>query len=466
MESDSELSAELQTIQRRWDTITAAPTPPRSTMDVIEHGLGDRQRSEVYVNRLLCYLLDPSEPHQMGADFLAAFLEELPAATGFDEDMYDLSDVRVNQQVTVRDEIPAEKDDSDETPGYADLVLDVPNEWILLIELKFSAKETGTRFYCQASQIGGRPVEEYESGQYYLYLHQRNRQEASGNCFANWTWKDFRDDVLDPFLAENVPQYPQRTIAQLYDLRYDLEGITDMTDRHDADEEKIALYLDHRDAIEDVSQTFDAAWEDYSQRWGEELASVLETEGIDTGSSTDDGFPVVNVLREEDETERWIFRDTGGDWQHLFKHGWHVHEETLETLEKRADDTNDLRIGFYHRMGENSNKNSAVGERTLLFNFRSMGSNPSEFSTIYDDLFAEQRSKIEGVLPDRRVQLTGNKLTKIEGTYDIRASEQGDFFEAYTMALSDAFTDLVVDNPELIEILDQVFEEAVELYTT
>lgn len=112
-------------------------------MDVIEYGLGKQQRAEVYINRLLCYLLDPDQPHRMGSDFLETFLDSLPAACGFDEDTYDLTDVRVNEQVPVWDSLSAKRD-AETSPGYLDLLLDVPHEWFLLIELEFSAEERGT----------------------------------------------------------------------------------------------------------------------------------------------------------------------------------------------------------------------------------------------------------------------------------------------------------------------------------
>ena len=130
----SSLSRSLKRLERAWDSITETPATPQSTMAVIEYGLGNQQRAEVYVNRLLCYLLDPDQPHGMGTEFLEHFLQGLPEELAFDEDTYDLSDVRVNEQVT------AEEGD---TRKYPDLVLDVPEEWLLLVELKFAARETG-----------------------------------------------------------------------------------------------------------------------------------------------------------------------------------------------------------------------------------------------------------------------------------------------------------------------------------
>jgi hypothetical protein len=59
---------------------------------------------------------------------------------------------------------------------------------------------------------------------------------------------------------------------------------------------------------------------------------------------------------------------------------------------------------------------------------------------------------------------TGNKLTKIKATYDIPLSSSDGFFNAYTSALNEAFTDFIVDNPELVQVLGETFEQAVEEY--
>lgn len=47
----------LQQLHRRWERITEVPVVPRSTMDVIEFGLGEHRRAEVFLNWVLCYLL-------------------------------------------------------------------------------------------------------------------------------------------------------------------------------------------------------------------------------------------------------------------------------------------------------------------------------------------------------------------------------------------------------------------------
>jgi hypothetical protein len=426
-------------------------------MNVIEYGLGDQRRAEVYINRLLCYLLDPERPHGMESDFLRAFLDALPAECGFDEDTYDLSQVRVNEQVPIHPD-----EEEDRSPGYADLVLDVPNEWLLLIELKFAAEETGTEFYCRAPRIDDQQVADYESGRYYLYLHRGDKPTASGDCFGNWTWEAFVEELLVPFVSQHSACYPQRTVTQLHDLRYDIREISAMIDRRDVDDEKIALYLDHVDAIEDVSAAFDDAWESYSERWGERLAESLDTANDRVTWTPSDGFPDVEIERVDGENERWIFRSNGGDWQHFVKDGWYRHEEDLRVLDSRADDKRDLRIGFYHRM--EANRDTVVRDHELIFNFRCMGSNPTEFSDIYKLKFDARQDEIRELIADTNGQLTGQKLTLITSRYEIDETAHNGFFEAYTEALGAAFVDFVVDNPDLVNVLGDVFEDSIEEY--
>jgi hypothetical protein len=461
MTAHTSVAEQLQRLSRRWDDLTDVPEPPRSTMDVVEYGLGQQRRAEVYLNRLLCYLLDPEQPHGMGDDLLDAFLDGLPDACGFDEDTADLSEVRVAQQVPVWDEPEGERGE-DATPGYLDLLLDVPNEWFLLVELKFSAEERGTEFYCDATQLGDRRVGEYESGQYHLFLHQADRPEASGDCFANWTWSAFVRDTLEGFLAENAPRYPQRTATQLHDLRDDVRTITDMSEHSDTDREKAALYLEHAEAIADVTEAFETEWAAYGERWGSDLQTALAHERVRSPPTTDDGFPVVSIDRDTGDAERWILRDNGGDWQHVFKHGWWQREARDEPLEARAGDRDDLRIGFYHRMA--ANRAAAVSDHTLRFDFRCMGSNPTAFSDIYERCFEDRRGQFEQALSPTRATTTGNKLTLVEGTYPIDVDGHETFFEAYTAALRDAFVELVVENAALIHCLDDAFTDALSEY--
>ena len=304
---------------------------------------------------------------------------------------------------------------------------------------------------------------DYESGQYYLYLHRHDKPEASSDEFENWTWQAFISTVLDPLITSAAPRYPQRTATQLHDLRDDLRTITNMTPEHTADQEKIDLYLDHVDAITEVSDAFDDAWTSYSEHWGSHLVDNLEQDpATDVRRQQDSEYPEVVVPRPETDDDHWHFLDTGGDWQHLHKYGWYRHAATGETLTSRASDSNDLRIGFYHRMEKH--RDAAVRDHKLQFNFRNMGSNPGAFKDIYSETFDAATDSIEPLLTETNGSLTGNKLTKITATYDIPVGSADGFFDAYTTALAKAFDQFVIDNPELVALLSDTFEDALAEY--
>jgi hypothetical protein len=429
-------------------------------MDVIEYSLGTQQKAEVYINRLFTYLLDPEQPHGMDAEFLRAFLTGLPEQCAFEEDIHDLSDVIVDEQIRLTEQDNGETVSS----GFVDITVQVPNEWFLLVELKFSAEDTQTVFYRQdVTHIDGASKTEYESGEYYLYLHQADEPDANDSEFSNWTWTAFVETVLTGFIVDNVPRYPQRTVVQLYEFADDIRSIAGMSDPTDSVDEKVELYLNHYEAITDVTDTFETQWETFSHNWPTRLADRLASAGHGAGHSVDD----YNVRFEcSDETVGdWWFRATSSDWGMIFKHGWWRHTADLtDVLHGRPDDRNDARIGFHHRL--ENDREQALRDNTLTLYFRNMGANDQSFIDAIADQFDTRTNALETALPDEAT-LTGNKRNMIAATYDIAPNEHDDFFAAYVAALQEGFRDLVVENPDLITILDDVYTHAVaDVYGT
>jgi len=423
-------------------------------MDVIEYSLGTQQKAEVYVNRLFAYFLDPEQPHRMDAEFLRAFLNSLPDTCGFEEDTHDLSDVVVDDQVRLTEQI----DGKTESSGFVDLAIQVPNEWFLLIELKFSAEDTQTEFYREdVTHIEDTPKTDYESGVYYLYLHQADRPEANDPEFSNWTWKAFLDTVLTDFIVDNTPRYPQRTVVQLYEFTDDIRSITGMSDPTDNVDEKIALYLDHYEAIANVTATFEDQWETFSHNWPTRLANRLTSAGHGSIQSEDDYH--VRFERPNDIVGDWWFRSTSSDWGMIFKHGWWRHTDDLtDVRHDRPDDHNDARIGFHHRLDNDREK--AIRDRTLTLYFRNIGANDQSFIDAVCERFETQSDAIDAALPETASR-TGNKRNLISAEYDIVPEEHDDFFTAYVTALERGVRDLIVENPELITLLDDIYTDAV-----
>ena len=447
MPTEKDLQEELRVLERRWRHITDIPESPRTLLGIIEYSLGEQRKAEVYANRLLRYFLDPDEPHGMEADFLRAFLQGLPTEVGFEEDVYDLSDVQVADQVRIYDEESGRQ--TAESPGFVDLIIEVPNEWFLLIELKFGAGENSvgsdgpsqTESYFRASHLGDRRKTAYESGRYYLYVRPRDEPEAEEERFSNWSWTSLTENVVSDVLASNAPRYPRRTVTQLREFVDDVQEITGMTEKRASESEKIELYLDHYDAISDVVQTFDDRWKAFTAEWGDRLRDALEADGIDASD--------------------WTFRVRQSDWAHLFKDGWWRETDQLETIRDRADDRNDVRISFIHRLEQN--RDVAVGDRTLIFTFRNCGSNDREFRNRFNRQFDDRSEEIDRALPET-AELADERRTLIRATYDIRTDRHDDFFDAYVDALRRAFADHAVENPELLQLLDRTYDEALELY--
>lgn len=67
-----ELSDSLSEFQRRFAQLPEIEEPPQTTFQVI-----NRSSREVYWNRMLSYLLDPTEPHGFDTELLERFLRVL-----------------------------------------------------------------------------------------------------------------------------------------------------------------------------------------------------------------------------------------------------------------------------------------------------------------------------------------------------------------------------------------------------
>jgi hypothetical protein len=264
--------------------------------------------------------------------------------------------------------------------------------------------------------------------------------------------------VLGPFLLENAARYPQRTVTQLREFNDDIQSIAGMTEQQENTQEKIALYLEHYNAIRDVSDTFDSRWEDFTDEWGTRLGEALERDGLGSYSDFDEDLTAVEL--NADGRRNWKFRTSSSDWGMIFKDGWWRHTDDLEgEIYARPDDRNDVRIGFHHRLERN--RDLAVGERTLKVYFRNMGANDQVFIDAFVDVFSERQSEVAELLP-AAAEITGNKRNMMVATYDIDATSPEAFFDAYVAALKAAFVDLVVDNEELIALIDDIYVKALE----
>lgn len=94
-----------------------------------------------------------------------------------------------------------------------------------------------------------------------------------------------------------------------------------MTDQQENTQEKVALYLEHYEAIKVVSDTFDSCWSEFTDEWGRQLGEALERGELDTYSNFQEDM--INVeLESQTGSRSWKFRSSSSDWGMIFKDGW------------------------------------------------------------------------------------------------------------------------------------------------
>jgi len=282
--------------------------------------------------------------------------------------------------------------------------------------------------------------------------------------------------VLKDFITENSPRFPNRTTVQLREFMDDIQEVSGMKEPYEKKSEKIELYLKHYEAIKDVTEAFNQRWDNFTNKWAEDLSKSLveKHDEISIGLPsrmvnwlTDNGidpdeYSAVELSHDEKSPDIWILRVRHKDWAHIFKEGWWRKADDRDIIYERNPEGEDLRIGFHHRM--DFDRDTAIGEKKLKFYFRNMGANPDDFKNSIYENFTRVEDKISGLVPDQ-AEVTGNKLNMIQATYDINIPGHENFFEAYIAALKMAFEDFIVKNHPLITTLDGVYKNAVsEIY--
>lgn len=212
-----------------------------------------------------------------------------------------------------------------------------------------------------------------------------------------------------------------------------------------------------------MTDTFEEQWETFAHNWPSRLSDRLVTD--DHGSIRSESDYHVRFECSNNAVGDWWFRSTSFDWGMLFKHGWCRHTDDLTDIRhERPNDHNDARIGFHHRL--ENDREQAIRENTLTLYFRNMGANDQSFIDAVYEKFNAQADAIDAALP-KTSSRTGNKQNLISAEYDIAPSEYDDFFSAYVAALEQGFSEFVVENPELVAILDDIYTDAVDqVYST
>lgn len=440
------LTEQLTDLAADLERLPADRQPPLSTL----HILGQNQQERAW-QRLLAYLLTPTQPHGLETDLLGHLLIALSERrdTAFSFSYLDLQDVRVETEVPTSN------------GGRADIVMWVPEAWYLCWELKVYAGETGaqTTAYVEAGSFPTIDVDKQETGLTggYIYLAPTEATPPQESAFEVLSWEWLVAELRD-FLTESHGQYPARTTAQLEDFITTVRTELDMTEYEESEQEKAELYLEYYEEVTAVQQSFERQWEALIDTWGRRLATRLGLEPVADLEELSDSELVVEVAPESGTPEQWVFHQ-GTDWGGISRYGWRRDKQDFAPVYGSAGDRETYRIAFYHRLSQN--RAQAIEDHTLELQLWHGTDTPEEFMYSF-------RDRLQATLDERETEFpsglttTGSRGKPLTVTYPIPVGEHDDFFEAYVAALADAFEDLVVTRRGLVTAIDDAFENSIE----
>ena len=444
------LADQLAGLKSDLDRLPEAKEPPSTTLQIIRNN-----QQEQDWQRLLFHYLSPDEPHGLNHALLEYILSALSDRDdlGFTFSRLDLANVQVRQEV----KIPNER--------RPDAVVWASEDWFICWELKINAAEAEdqTRDYVDADSFQSIDLTKEDvsgSSHYYVYLAPKGASSPGAEEFVqiSWTWVA---DQIQTFLNESHGDYPARTTAQLEQLIGTIQSELKMTDYQKNQKEKAELYFEYYDAITEAQEAYENQWDWFSNNWGNQLAEAM-----------DGGEPVeIPSLRDADiavelgqpfiEDETWVFTQSDSDWAGFVKKGWWRHKDDLSNTYTISGNRDEIGISLCHRLKKNREK--AIRDNLLELRLIYLLGTNDQFKDKFRRKFITKIENSKNEMPSS-VSVPGIRNSPFSATYDIPVREHDNFFEAYVAALDDAFHDLVIENREIITLIDEAYEESLEVF--
>lgn len=440
--SSKSIEQQLAELSHRLDALPEAEEPPPTTLQIL-----NRSHQEQDWQRLFVHFVTPSDAHGLNHAVLEHLLEALAdrADLDYSYSRFDLDSVQVAQEVVTEQ-------------GRPDVVM-WAEEWFICFELKIDSSEGDdqTERYVDVDSFDSIGLDKSEvAGHHYVYLAPQSAPDPNADEFVAISWKWLAAE-LQTFLAESYGEYPSRTTAQLTDFIDTIRSELTMTEYQENKQEKMELYVDHYDEIQEVQEAFEDGWAEFSQEWGTRLANTLDTGEVETVPAVPDEYVAFSFSRSDEQPQRWIFKQGNSDWAWLFKDGWWKQADTGENIYDR--NRPDVRIGFLHRLDKH--RTDAVRDHELNFFFRMTPPSPDSFKQDFEERFSDREEEIAGHLPQAS-EITGKKTNFLEATYEITVGSHETFFEAYIAALEEAVVDHVIENEDLVSVIDEVYRSSLE----
>ena len=304
-----ELSDTLSEFQRRFAQLPDVEEPPKTIFQVI-----NRSSRETYWNRLLSYLLDPTEPHGFETDLLERFLFVLEEnrRLGFVFDRRHFEKIEVESEVT--------------TPegNVPDILIRSGREWFICIEMKVGATEgeNQTERYANDEYVGDIPKKEFpEEGRHYVYLAEKNAADASADEFVDVAWREVVR-AIERFRTQSRGRHPSKSNAQLDDFLDTIKSEMNMTENEFEENQmaKMRLYLEYGETIDEAQNAFESVYEREKAAWKERF---------------------LDDFRPPSWTNEWNCDPQ--KWGQIYKNDWRLDENFEPT-----DDGHDVTLHFVH----------------------------------------------------------------------------------------------------------------------
>ena len=444
------LAEQLAGLKSDLDRLPEAKEPPSTILQIIRNN----QQEEEW-QQLFFHYLSQDEPH--GLDH--AFLEHILSALSDRDDLdftfsgLDLADVQVKQEVTIPN------------GRRPDAVVWASEEWFICWELKINAPEDEdqTRDYADADSfqsINLAKKDVPENGQHYVYLAPKDASPPEAEEFVHVSWRWIAEQI-QTFLNEGHGGYPSRTTAQLEQFIGTIQNEVTMTDYQENQQEKAELYFEYYDAITEAQEAYEDRWDWFANNWGSQLAKTMDSAELIEIPSLRDTDIAVELTQPVTEDETWIFTHSDSDWASFYKEGWFRHKDDLSNIYTPDQNRDDIWVLFCHRLEKNREK--AIKDNLLQIRLINGIGNSDEFNDKFRQKFITKVENSNDEMPSS-VTVPGTRSSPLTATYNIPVREYDDFFEAYVAALDDAFHDLVVENRQIITLIDEAYEESLEVF--
>ncbi len=320
--------------------------------------------------------------------------------------------------------------------------------WAVFLELKVGATEGvgQTPAYAEADRWNfswfdsDEVVVDRLTDTDYAYLKRDSADDATDDSFQSLLWKDIVDE-FDRQLQGSLFDYPHRSVVQLTDFIQSLKETENMDSPFDESQlsERLNLYFEYSDLIEQVEKAnsqFESDFEDLSKY----LRSNWEAR---LGDSYD--F----------EKSRWLASPSSKPkWQALLPEYWD--QDPLD-----SDST--IRLYFRHSPTTDSLRNRTLTFRLRLPPQRHVHTTPQGDCQSFNDEFTSLASTEYAGRLDDALKPIGVDKTRLSSASALCSKEYPldpqNLAGSYLGQLDAAVREFCVDNPELLTVLNEVFEQ-------